>query len=222
MMMEKLHTCAQLIEYINDVGFLPLLNIGIEGWSADDVMDEECRYRYLPEGGWEWPLWDWKGDIIRETGCAYGKFFCGKAAFVTRQWWPDFCNWRRYKHEKPAEGTVEEGILATLSVNGSMSSRQLRQACGFQGKGMRGKFDGYVTRLQMAGYVVTQDFVYAHDRSGRPYGWGFSLLATPESLFGHDACHAKRSAENSRQRMESKLREVVPGITDRQLNCLLG
>ena len=29
--MEKLHTCAQLIEYINDVGFLPLLNIGIEG-----------------------------------------------------------------------------------------------------------------------------------------------------------------------------------------------
>ena len=45
MMMEKLHPCAQLIEYINDVGFLPLLNIGIEGWSADDVMDEECRYR---------------------------------------------------------------------------------------------------------------------------------------------------------------------------------
>ena len=70
MMMEKLHTCAQLIEYINDVGFLPLLNIGIEGWSADDVMDEECRYRYLPEGGWEWPLWEWKGDIIRERGCA--------------------------------------------------------------------------------------------------------------------------------------------------------
>lgn len=71
---ELLHSSLELIDYINQVGFLPLLSMGL-GWSAEEVVDEDCRYIKLPDGSWEWPLWKWKGSILQESGCAYGKFF---------------------------------------------------------------------------------------------------------------------------------------------------
>lgn len=83
---ELLHSCPELIDYINETGFLPLLSMGINGWSAEEVVDEDCQYTRLPDGGWEWPLWEWKGAILQESGCAYGKFFKDKAAFISREW----------------------------------------------------------------------------------------------------------------------------------------
>lgn len=53
-----------------------------------------------------------------------------------------------------------------------MITRDLRKACGFDRPKMRGKFDSYITRLQNAGYIVTEDFVYPHDKHGKEYGWG--------------------------------------------------
>ena len=83
MKQELLHSCPELIDYINETGFLPLLSMGIAGWSAEEVTDEDCQYTRLPDGGWEWPLWEWKGAILQESGCAYGKFFKDKAAFAS-------------------------------------------------------------------------------------------------------------------------------------------
>ena len=114
MRQELIHTCPELVDYINEIGFLPLLRMGIDGWSAEDAADEECQYTRLPDGGWEWPLWEWKGSVLRESRCAYGKFFKRKAAFVSREWWPDFCNYRRSLYPYPEEGSIEETILATL------------------------------------------------------------------------------------------------------------
>jgi hypothetical protein len=34
---ELLHSCPELIDYINETGFLPLLSMGINGWSAEEV-----------------------------------------------------------------------------------------------------------------------------------------------------------------------------------------
>ena len=85
MKQEPLHSCPELIDYINETGFLPLLSMGIAGWSAEEVTDEDCQYTRLPDGGWEWPLWKWKGAILQESGCAYGKFFKDKAAFISRE-----------------------------------------------------------------------------------------------------------------------------------------
>ena len=218
---DKLHSCAELMEYINEIGFLPLLPLGIRGWSAEEVMDEDCQYVKLPDGGYEWPLWDWKGDIIRETGCAYGKFICKKAVFISKEWWPDFCNYRRSKYPYPEEGSIEEAILETLKLNGSMITRDLRKACGFTQPKMRSKFDAYVSRLQMGGYIVTEDFVYPHDKHGMQYGWGWSLLNTPESLFGREACHIDRSPEESKQRIVEQLCKILPGCNEESCGIIL-
>ena len=73
-----------MMELIQKIGFLPLLDSGIEGFSAEDIVAEDCGYVRLPEGGWDWPLWKWKGEIVQEMPCMYGKFFNKKAGFISR------------------------------------------------------------------------------------------------------------------------------------------
>ena len=220
----EIHSCPELMALIQQVGFLPLLDSGVRGYSAEDLVDDDCRYVVFPDGGWDWPLWKWKGPIVQEGNCVYGKFFAGKAGFVSREWWPDLCNWRRSKFPQPAEGSIEETILMTLAENGSLitrDTRELRAACGFTGPNMRSKFDGYITRLQMAARIVTEDFVYPTDKHGREYGWGWSLLTTPEALYGRDACQCERTPEESYQRIFDHLRQLLPEATERQIRKLI-
>ena len=216
-----IHTCPELMECVRQVGFLPLLESGIPGYAAEKLMAEECRFTQFEDGTWEWPLWQWKGSVIREGVCVYGKFFAGKAGFVSREWWPDLYNWRRSQNPVPAEGTIEDGILMTLREQGSMITRDLRAACDFTGKNMRSKFDAYVSRLQMGTYIVTEDFVYPVDKHGREYGFGWSLLTTPERLIGREACLCDRSPEESFQRMSDHLHKLLPDATEKQITKLL-
>lgn len=209
------------MECIAQMGFLPLFDIGVNGFSADALVDDDCRYVVLPDGGWEWPLWKWKGPVVTDGNCVYGKFFASKAGFISRDWWPDFYNYRRSTHPKPEEGSVEEAILLTLEENGSMITRELRAACGFDGPKMRSRFDAYVTRLQMGCYIVTEDFVYPHDKYGREYGWGWSLLTTPEQLLGREACRCRRTPEESLQRMVAHLQRLLPDASEKQIRKML-
>jgi len=218
----EIYSAAGLTAYIQEVGFLPLLDSGVRGFSAEEMVTDDCRYVVFPDGGWDWPLWKWKGPIVTEGNCVYGKFFAGKAGFISREWWPDFYNYRRSKHPTPAEGSIEETILLTLQEYGSLITRELRAACGFDGPKMRSKFDGYVTRLQMGCYVVTEDFVYPTDKHGREYGWGWSLLTTPEALFGRESCLSSRSPEESYSRLTAQLKKILPQATDKQIRKLVG
>lgn len=222
---QRLHSCPELMDFVRHVGFLPLLDSGIPGFDAESLMAEECRYTRFADGSWEWPLWQWKGSVVRDGVSLYGKFFAGKAGFVSREWWPDFYNWRRSRHAMPEEGSIENTILSTLREQGSMVARELRAACGFTGGGAKGslrsRFDGYVGRLQMACYIVTEDFVYPTDKHGREYGFGWSLLTTPERLLGREACVCERSPEESWCRMTDHLARLLPHATENQIAKML-
>jgi hypothetical protein len=87
---------------------------------------------------------------------------------------------------------------------------------------MRSKFDGYVTRLQMACLIVNEDFVYPTDKHGREYGWGWSLLTTPETLMGRDAFRCPHTPEESYQQIISHFRAILPNASDKQLQRLIG
>ena len=207
----EIYSATGMIEFIQKIGFLPLLDSGIEGFSAEDIVDEDCRYVTFPEGGWDWPLWKWKGEIVTEMPCMYGKFFNKKAGFISQEWWPDFCNYRRSKYPRPDDDSIEGTILDTIQTTGSIITKELRTACGFTGKGMRSKFDSYLTRLEMASYIVTEDFVYPHDKHN-----------TPEALYGKEICKCSRSPEESYQRIFEHLRRILPEATDKQLNKMIG
>ena len=218
---KSIHSQMGLIELIHEIGFLPLLDSGIRGYSAEEMVTEECRYVVFPDGGWDWPLWKWKGPVVTEGDCVYGKFFAGKAGFISREWWPDFFNYRRSSRPAPEEGSIEETILLTLEENESLITRDLRAACGFDGPKMRSKFDGYITRLQMATRIVTEDFVYPRDKHNHEYGWGWSLLTTPERLLGKESCLCDRTPNESYERIKHQLHTICPQATEAKIEKLL-
>ena len=209
---KEIYSAAGLMAYIQEVGFLPLLDGGIRGFSAEEIVADDCRYVVFPDGGWDWP----------DGNCVYGKFFAGKAGFISCDWWPDFCNYRRSKHPVPAEGSIDETVLLTLQSQGPLITRELRAACGFNGPKMRSRFDGYVTRLQMGCYIVTQDFVYPTDKHGKEYGWGWSLLTTPEALLGRESCTSPHTPQESYDLLANHFRKLLPEATDKQIQKLLG
>ena len=215
--MKQAYNSAQLIETVEELGFLPLLDSGIRGYSAEDLVTPDCRYVVLPDGGWDWPLWKWKSEMITEGHLVYGKFFAGKAGFISQKWWPDFCCYRRSVHPAPTEGSIEEAILFTLGENGSMITRELRAACGFNGPKMRSRFDSYVTKLQMATRIVTEDFVYPIDKHHHEYGWGWSLLTTPEQLYNREQFKCNRTPAESFDRIFAHIKAVCPQASDNQI-----
>ena len=225
----EISSCPQLIERIQQLGFLPLLDSGIDGYCAEEMMAPDYHYVQFDDGSWEWPLWTWKGPAITEGNCVYGKFFGGKAGFISREWWRDFYNYRRSIYPQPEIGSVEEAILTTLREQGSAVARDLRAACGMTGPKMRSRFDAYVNRLQMGCYIVTEDFVYPRDKHGKEYGFGWQLLNTPENLLGREAClpytdetrTVLRTPQESYERILAHLREILPEATDKQLNKLI-
>ena len=52
----EIHSCPELMDLIQEVGFLPLLDSGIRGYSAEELVDEDNRYVVFDDGGWDWPL----------------------------------------------------------------------------------------------------------------------------------------------------------------------
>ena len=212
-----IHNATEMVDLIQEVGFLPLLYSGIPGFSAEEVVDDDCRYVVYSDGGWDWPMWKWKGPIVTESPCVYGKFFDKKAGYISMDWWPDFMNYRRSVNPAPAPGSIEEAIVLTLREHGSLITRDLRRLCGFTMPKMRSRFDGYVTRLQMACRIITEDFVYPRDKHGKEYGWGWALLTTPEQLLGPEACQCDRTPEESLQRILGHLKRLLPHATDNKL-----
>ncbi len=53
---DEIYSAAQLTAFIHEVGFLPLLDCGIRGFSAEEVVADDCRYVAFDDGGWGWSL----------------------------------------------------------------------------------------------------------------------------------------------------------------------
>ena len=65
--------------------------------------------------------------------------------------------------------------------------------------------------------IVAEDFIYPRDKHNHEYGWGWSLLNTPEELYGRDACRCERAPEESYQRIFEHLKEILPDASDKQI-----
>ena len=47
----RIGSAAELMELIDEIGFLPLLDSGVYGFSAEEIVDEDCRYVVFSDGG---------------------------------------------------------------------------------------------------------------------------------------------------------------------------
>ena len=192
---ECIHTPQELIEYINQVGFLPLFGNEIPGFSVEEHTWEMGWW----SGDAEDDPWEWREQIARSREVAYGKFFDKKAGFVSLEWLPYFANYRRDGYDFDA--LYEDGYASHRSKkimdlfvdeedgeewkDELILSTEIKKRAGF-GKGGEKNFPGVVTNLQMQFYLVMVDFRRRQNKKGKEYGMPVSILLPPEAVWGYD------------------------------------
>ena len=87
----RIRTPEELINYINQVGFLPLFANEVPGFSAEEHVSPLFWWTGDPEQD----PWLWREIIARSGKVAYGKFFNRKTGFISKEWLPAFANYRR-------------------------------------------------------------------------------------------------------------------------------
>lgn len=234
----KFKSASDIQKFILEKGFLPFFVNTIDGFSIEEMIADRYWFPADRDG-----VWEWKGPIIQSGGIAYGKFFKKKALYVSLDFYPDLINYRRSMY--PLNDN-EKDFLACLKEEGSLISREWRALMGLGGKenvsvdlmtgpvhrkkksGEKGKgslrqtFDSTVASLQMAGYVLIEDFEYAHDKKGNPYGWGLARYTTPELFFGEDNLVTSRTAQESYDYLFNHLQSICPKADEKSLKTLLG
>ena len=215
---------ADLTAAIEAFGFLPFFPNSIDGFSVEEMVTWDCWYH--SDGSW--PVWEWKGPVIRETGCAYGKFFEKKACYISPEWFPDFANYRRDGYDFDArwdDGLAplkDKELYELVDRNAPILSKELKELGNYRKGGVKG-FDTMMNRLQAQCYVIIGDFVYLRDKRGKPYGWGVAEYTTPEHMMGERFTQNvyTRTPQESYDRILGHFKELFPDEDEETLRRFL-
>lgn len=226
-----IETKQDLIEAIDSLGFLPYFSNTIPGFSIEEHVHLSIWFS-AQEG-----VWEWKGPIIQETKCAYGKFLHKKAMFISKKWFIEFANMRRdgYDFDSRFEDGLatynEQHLYNIISSHHSIRSKTAKALGGYtkprkqfqESWTPRKGFDTTLTKLQMNCYVITSDFDYELDKNGQFYGWGVAKYATPENFYGKSFTNSvyKHSPEESKKRIYKHFHKIIPNVTDDQIEYFL-
>ena len=215
-----------LEDLIDEAGFVPFFVNEIDGFSIEEHIGKGCWYNDGDNGFW--PAWEWKGPVINDMKCAYGKFLNGKAMYVSAKFFPDFANYRRDGYDFDARyddglaSFYDKELYDLLSANAPVMSKKLKKL-GNYGKGGKKGFDTMITRLQKQCYVITSDFRYETDRFGNAYGWGVAEYSTPEEFLGKKFTSNvyKRSPEESYERLVKHFVKILPNADISEIRRIL-
>ncbi|MBR6147853.1 MAG: hypothetical protein IKQ44_05745 [Lachnospiraceae bacterium] len=222
----KIGSKTELIDLIDEVGFVPFFTNEIEGFSIEEHIESGCWYNDGDNGFW--PAWEWKGPVIREMKCAYGKFLKNKAMYISPKWFPDFANYRRDGYDFDARfddglaSFYDRELFMLLDEHAPVMSKQLKKI-GDYGKGGKKGFDTMITRLQKQCYIISSDFKYSIDKFGNTYGWGVAEYSTPEKFMGKkfkDAVY-KNEPKESYERVIKQFKKILPYASDAQIEKIL-
>ena len=219
-----------LIDAVREFGIVPYFRTSIPGFS----LEEHCHPAVLFSDTGD-DTWEWKGPVIRESGCAYGKFFEKKAAYVSRELFPDLANYRRDGYDFDArydDGLArfqDKQLYDLIDANGPILSKELRRTGGYAYSGRwqktEGKkgFDSSITRLQEQCYVLISDFVYTLDKNGKRRGWGVAEYSTPEKHLGGGFAAAvyAREPKELYERLFEHLVRLFPEVPEAELKKFL-
>lgn len=217
---EAIGSMVDLQRRVGEYGFLPMFPNTVKGFS---VYEASVRFWGDEDGPWEW-----KGPILRDGMCAYGKFFKRKAVWIGAEWFPHFVNYRRsIKYARTEDWQVfDEMVLQTIAAEGAVTAREISNLLGLAthkrradelvntgGKRPRINIDAVLGRLMMGGRVCIADFIYNIDRHGNRYGWGIAKYTTPESMYQLQLpdCSPTESLQKILVNLQQKLPDVAPG-----------
>ena len=216
----RIRSAEELINYINEVGFLPLFKNEIDGFSVEEHTWSDGWWSGDPEQD----PWEWRAILARSEKVAYGKFFDKKAGFISLEWLPYFVNYRRdgydfdAKYDDELASIRSKKIMDQFLVHEELFSYELKELAGF-GKGGEKNFPGIVTDLQMQTYLAVKDFRCKKNKKGQEYGWAIAVYCMPEQIWRYDAVTAayKEEPEVSKNRIFNRVKEVFPWATEKQI-----
>lgn len=220
----NIRTKKNLTDAIEKYGFVPFFTNSVDDFSIEEHVSQDLWWN----GADGWKVWEWKGPIIKELKCAYGKFFDKKAVFVSKDWFYDFANYRRDGYDFDArfdDGLAsyrEKELYDLIKENEPITSKKLKEIGNYK-KGGKVGFETLITKLQEKCYIITSDFVYLRDKNGNPYGWGVAEYSTPEKFFGKTFASKvyKRSPEKSYERIFNHLQDILPNADEEDIKRLL-
>ena len=222
---KQINTFDELMETVDREGFLPLFRNGIRGFSVED--------RTRTAGWWtgleQIDPWEWRALAARSAKIAYGKFFDGRAGFISMEWFPAFANWKRDGYDFDAlfedgKATMRQKKIMDLFMNGEeLFSFEAKRKAGFGKEGEK-NFEGTLTSLEKASYLVIRDFRRRVNKKGGEYGWHIAVLTAPESIWGYDEVTADYSEEPavSKQRITDHLLSLYPQAGETEILYVLG
>ncbi|MBR6396472.1 MAG: hypothetical protein IKS09_05845 [Lachnospiraceae bacterium] len=225
---ECLHTADEAIDYINEVGFLPLFKNEIPGFS----LEERTIPKYWWSGDVKNDPWEWREVIARSGKVAYGKFFDKKAGFISVKWLPYFVNHRRDGYDFDAlwdDGKASRkqklvmDLFAGDLANEEYLSNDLKTRAGF-GKDAEKGYEGVISKLQMQMYLCMRDFRQRKNKKGEAYGWPVAVYTTPEHVWGYEHITSayKEKPEESAKRIADHIKDVYPVATDAMIKKVMG
>jgi hypothetical protein len=184
---KRIKTHEELSEFIQEVGFLPLFKNTVEGFSVEEITAADSWFKDNPK---EDP-WAWREVIAAEGKIAYGKLFCNKAGFVSREWYPYLAAYRRNGYD--FDSRYEDGlashrakkIMDVLMEYDTLPSNDLKAAAGF-GRGGEKGFEGTMSQLQMQTYITVRCFQRRSNKKHEEYGWPVAIYSVSEKLFGEE------------------------------------
>ncbi len=231
----RIKTWQELVNWINEIGFLPLFGNEVEGFSAEEHTSPDYWWSGIKK---EDP-WEWRQIIAASRQVAYGKFFGNKAGFISLKWLPYFANFRRSGYDfdsRYQDGLADrrEKIIMDYFIgededgepvfkNDRILSTELKKLAGF-GKGKEKNYPGIITGLQMKTYLVITDFQRRRNKHGEEYGMSVSIMLPPESVWGYETVTAAYSEKpkESWLRIFEHVKEMYPAVDDKDIISLIG
>lgn len=231
----RIRTWQELVNWINEIGFLPLFANEIPGFSVEEHVSPDFWWT----GDREQDPWEWREIIAADRSIAYGKFFDKKAGFISQEWLPYFANFRRNGYD--FDSAWEDGkvirreklimdILTDTDADGDMVwtdkqilTTDLKKMAGF-GKDGEKNFPGITTELMMKLYLVTADFHRRKNKKGVEYGMPVSVLLPPEAIWGYNAVTSAYVEEpaQSWQIICNRVKEIFPQTEDAAIIRMIG
>ena len=159
----RIRSASALTSWVQEIGFLPFFANEAPGFSVEEHTASHAWWT----GNHSTDPWEWREEIAASHMVAYGKFFDGRAGFISQQWLPYFANARRLgwdfdgKWQDGRAPAREKAIMAHFmnveSIDdpefnsAAILSTELKKMAGF-GKGGEKNFPGILTGLQMQLY----------------------------------------------------------------------
>ena len=231
----RIRSAAELTAWVNEIGFLPFFANAVEGFSAEEHVAAEFWWT----GDRAEDPWEWREVIAGGHEVAYGKFFDGRAGFISRDWLPVFANARRDGWDfdgRWQSGAASRRELAIMErfvdpesddepqfTGAEILSTELKKLAGF-GKGGEKNYPGVLTGLQMQLYLVIGGFRRRQNKRGEDYGMAVSVLMTPESIWGYPLLSSAYGEEPaaSWDRIFAQVRRLYPGAAEADVVKLIG